>query len=156
MKKILFILSAFLFTAFIACNNTDKKPEETADPQKAQADSLESEVLKGHDVAMPKSMKIPALLKKTQLLIDSINNLPAKVQSTAAPYKAKLESLLKDLNDAHAAMDKWMNEFNFDSAKDDLEQRIKYLSDEKLKVGKVKEAVLGSLEKADSLLKSKF
>jgi len=42
-----------------------------------------------------------------------------------------------------------------DSAKDNIEQRVKYLAEEKLKVTKVKEAVLGGLAKADSLLKAK-
>jgi TolA-binding protein len=157
MKVLLFILTTILFLAFTACNNTAKKPEDAAnDPQKAQADSLEKEVLEGHDVAMPKSMKIPALQKETKRLIDSISKLPAKAQEAAAPYKAKLESLFKDLDEAGNAMNKWMEDFNYDSAKDNLEQRIKYLADEKLRVGKVKEAVLGSLQKADSLLKAKF
>jgi hypothetical protein len=157
MKKVFFILPAFLLMVIAACNNTDNKQEDAAiDPQKAQADSLEKEVLEGHDVAMPKSMKIPALQKETKRLIDSISKLPAKAQEAAAPYKAKLENLLKDLDDAGAAMNKWMEDFNYDSAKDNLEQRIKYLADEKLRVGKVKEAVLGSLQKADSLLKAKF
>ena len=31
---------------------------------------------------------------------------------------------------------------------------VKYLTEEKLKVGKVKEAIIGSLAKADSLLKT--
>lgn len=156
MKKLLFILPALLFIFLIACNDTDKKPEETIDPMKAQADSLQKEVVDGHDIAMPKSMRIPALQKETRRLIDSIGKLPAKVQKEAAPYKAKLEYLLTDLDNAHSSMAKWMDEFNLDSAANNLEQRINYLTEEKLKVDKVKEAVLGSLAKADSLLKSKF
>jgi hypothetical protein len=157
MRRILFILTTFLFVAITACNNTDKKSDDAAiEHQKIQADSLEKEVLEGHNEAMPKSMKIPALQKETQRLIDSISKLPAKAQQEAAPYKEKLKSLLKDLDDAGNAMNKWMAEFNYDSAKDNLVQRIKYLADEKLRVGKVKEAVLGSLQKADSLIKTKF
>jgi hypothetical protein len=156
MKKVIFILSALFSVAIIACNNTDKKGGENKDTRQAQADSLASEVLEGHDVAMPKSMKIPDLQKETKRLIDSVSKLPAKAREAAAPYKVKLESLLKDLGDADLAMNKWMEEFEYDSAKDNLEKRIKYLADEKIKVGKVKEAVLGSLQKADSLLKAKF
>jgi transcriptional regulator NrdR family protein len=43
-----------------------------------------------------------------------------------------------------------------DSAVSNIEQRIKYLTEEKLRVSKVKEAILNSLQKADSLLKAKF
>jgi hypothetical protein len=156
MKKVFFILSAFLVMVIAACNNAGKKTGGDNPAPMTKADSLEKDVLEGHDIAMPKSMKIPALQKETKRLIDSIGKLPAKAQESAAPYKAKLEGLLKDLDDAYLAMDKWMNEFNFDSAKDNIEQRIKYLADEKLRVGKVKEAVLGSLQKADSLLRAKF
>ena len=49
-----------------------------------------------------------------------------------------------------------MEEFNMDSAVNDAKQRIDYLGSEKLKVTKVKEAILNSLQKADSLIKDKF
>ncbi|MEI9806466.1 MAG: viral A-type inclusion protein [Bacteroidota bacterium] len=154
MRKIVFALPVFFFIMVAACNN--EADTKTGNSQTGKADSLEKEVLAGHDVAMPKSMKIPALQKETKLLIDSISKLPAKAREAAAPYKAKLESLLRDLSYADMAMNKWMDEFKFDSAKDNIEERIKYLTEEKDKVEKVKEAVLGSLSEADSLLKAKF
>lgn len=156
MKKVFFISSAFLLLVIAACNNADKKTGGDIPAPMTKADSLEKEVLEGHDIAMPKSMKIPDLQKETKRLIDSIGKLPAKAQEAAAPYKSKLENLLKELDDAYLAMDKWMTEFNYDSAKDNIELRVKYLAEEKLKVNTVKEAILGSLSKADSLLKTKF
>lgn len=156
MKKKFFIPSAILLMFIASCNNSDKKTGEDNNPPTTKADSLEKEVLEGHDIAMPKSMKIPDLQKETKRLIDSISKLSVKAQEATAPYKAKLESLLKDLDNAYFAMDKWMVEFKFDSARDNIGQRIKYLEEEKLKVVKVKEAILGSLQKADSLLKAKF
>jgi len=156
MKRLHFIFSAVLFAIIIACNNTDKKPGEVKITAKEQADSLEKEILEDHDITMPKSMRIPDLQKETKRLIDSIGKLPAKAREAAAPYKSELEGLLKELNDAYSDMDKWMTEFNYDSARNNIEQRIKYLADEKLKVGKVKEEVLGSLQKAESLLKAKL
>jgi transcriptional regulator NrdR family protein len=53
-------------------------------------------------------------------------------------------------------MNKWMDEFKFDSAVNDVKERINYLGEEKLKVTKVKEAILNGLQKADSVLKEKF
>lgn len=156
MKKAFFISSVFFLMIFAACNNADKKTGEETKPPMTKADSLEKDVLDGHDIAMPKSMRIPDLQKETKRLIDSISKLPAKAQEATAPYKAKLEALLKDLEYASFAMDKWMQEYSFDSARDDIEQRIKYLTEEKIKVDKVKEVVLGSLAKADSILKAKF
>ncbi|MBK5273326.1 MAG: viral A-type inclusion protein, partial [Bacteroidia bacterium] len=51
---------------------------------------------------------------------------------------------------------KWMDEFNMDSAINNLDERIKYLADEKLKVTTVKESILNSLQKADSLIREKI
>lgn len=160
MKKLLFSLSSLLIVTFFACNNSGDNNEPVISSEDSlltqKADNLEKEVLEGHDIAMPKSMKIPALQKEVKRMIDSVGKLPARAQEAAAPYKAKLETLLKDLDYADMAMNKWMEEFRLDSARTNLEQRIRYLADEKIKVDKVKEAVLGSLAKADSLLKAKL
>jgi hypothetical protein len=154
MKKIVPLLFATIL--FLACNNDKKEGghnHHTKDAPKTQEDSLMADVMDGHDVGMAKYGKLEAMEKKVKTAIDSISKLPAKAQQAAAPYKAQLDSVGKDLSYAIFAMDKWMEEFEMDSAKADMQQRIKYLSDEKLKVGKVKEAILNSLEKATSLFK---
>jgi hypothetical protein len=164
MKKIVFILSAFAFASAMSCNNSGEKNDPSSGINNSQAkpsvtfdgdlvDSLEKEVMAAHNIAMPKSMKIPGLQKETNRLIDSINKLPPKMQAAAAPYKAKLDGLLKDLSYADSAMNNWMDNYVFDSGKDTIEQRIKYLTVEKIKIENAKEAILGSLKKADSLLK---
>lgn len=152
MKKIV-LFSLFTVVLFVtACTNAEKKDN----PLKAQADSLYKEVIAGHDMAMPKSMRIPKLQKAAQHMIDSIAVLPEKARQAAAHLKAKLEELVNELGDADNAMNIWMSEINFDSAINNLEQRIKYFTEEKIKVNKVKEAVLNSIAKADSLLKAKL
>ena len=156
MKKFISISAVLAILAMVACNNSENKTGETTDTKKIQADSLEKEVMDGHDAGMAKMSKISRLQQETQRLIDSIEKLPAKAKQAAAPYKTKLESLLNDLKNAGASMNTWMEEFNYDSARDNLEQRIKYLSEEKLKVSKVKKAIGESLAAADSVIKSKF
>jgi len=115
-----------------------------------------ADVMDGHDVGMAKYGKLNAMQNTVQAALDSIAKLPVKAREAAAPYKAKLEGVSKDLNYALAAMDKWMNEFNMDSAVNNMQERVKYLTDEKWKVGKIKEAIIGSLNKADSVLRSKL
>ena len=147
MKKLIIpALGLFLLTA---CGNGggDKKDEATE-----QANKLEKEVLEDHDIAMPKSMRIPDLEKDVKKMLDSIATLPEKAKAAAAPLKSKLDSLSADLSYASMAMDKWMTEFVLDSFKKDAAKRIQYLTDEKSKVAKVKEAVLGALEKAKAVL----
>ena len=99
---------------------------------------------------------LPGRNKPQSGLLDSIAKLPAKARQAAEPLKVKLDSLQKELSYAEFAMNKWMDEFNMDSAVNNAKDRIKYLEEEKLKVTKVKEAILSSLQKADSLLKAKF
>lgn len=153
-KMILAVATAFVFAA---CNN-EKKEDHTGhgmNDMKTQEDSLMADVMDGHNVGMAKYGKLEAMQKKVKEAIDSISKLPAKAQQELAPYKTKLDSAAADLSYALYAMDTWMGEFNMDSAKENMEARIKYLLNEKMKVGKVKEAILGSLAKADSLLQNK-
>jgi len=97
--------------------------------------------------------KIRGAQKQAQQFLDSLSGLPARQSVASATYKQRLETLISDLNYADFAMDKWMVEFNLDSAKDNQALRIAYLRSELDKVSNVKKAILGSLSKADSLLK---
>lgn len=155
MKKLLFLLP-FLFTiAIVSCNNNTEQddPEARANPQ---ADSLMADVMDGHDVGMARMGKIRSMRAAVSRLLDSIQALPEKARNAAAPLKSRLDSVAADLNYAETAMDKWMSEFDMDSAKNNIQKRIQYLLDEKNKVSKVKDAILGGLARADSVLKSKF
>lgn len=160
MGKIRIAVLAASISIFIACNNADKKHEghagHTTETSKTKADSLYADVMDGHDVGMAKMGKIRAMQNEVKKVLDSIATLPVKAQQTAAPLKTKLDSLAADLRYAEMAMDKWMMEFNMDSAKDNIENRIKYLAEEKLKIEKVKSSILTGLQKADSLLKAKL
>jgi len=157
MKKI--ILPFVAFVVFISCNSGDKKNEghnHGVDEPKTLVDSLVKDIDDGHIVGMSKIGKLHNLKNDVQRVIDSIGKLPAKAQQAVAPYVEQLKANIKDLEYADFAMEKWMTEFEMDSAVNNMEQRIKYLTDEKLKVGNVKEAILSSMQKADSLLKAKF
>jgi len=149
---IIFLVPGFL----TACNNTQKKVNTGNEVSKSLADSLENEVMDGHNAGMAKYGKLTARQNEARLLLDSIAHLPAKAREAMTPLQAKLESLVEDLISAKAKMDKWMDEYNMDSAVNNLEQRIKYLTEEKIKVSKVKESILNSLQKADSVLKARF
>jgi hypothetical protein len=159
MGRTTFVL-AFLFFVFVnACNNpADKNADNSkkTETQQTPADSLMENVMDGHNVGMSKMGKLSTMQNQVQHVIDSIEQLPAKTKKVLAPYKIKLDHALEKLKSAKAGMEKWMDEFNMDSAVNNMEQRIKYLSEEKLKVSKVKENILTSLQRADSLIKQKF
>lgn len=137
-----------------SCGNSENGKEKS--PEAKKADSLYKDVMTGHDLGMAKMGRLTRAEQTSRRLLDSIQKLPAKARQTAEPLRKRLDSLQKDLSHAESAMNQWMEEFNMDSAINNLEQRIEYLESEKIKVSKVKVAILGSLQKADSVLNAKF
>lgn len=150
MKKFFFFLAVLAFAT--ACNNEKHEHPATADAPKTQADSLLKEVIEGHDEAMAAQMtKMKTAKEKLGQAVDSLEKISG---TAAAALKTQLKATLAKLNDADAAMNTWMEEFNYDSAKNNIAERMKYLAEEKLKVGTVKTKIFESLDKADSLISS--
>jgi hypothetical protein len=154
MKRPFLILFAFSFLLLTACNNSSDTKDKTA--KKSEADSLYERVMDGHDAGMGKMGKLTKVQQEVSRLIDSIGKLPAKTRKAAAPYKAKLENLLAELKSSENGMNQWMESFNIDSAVNESKERLNYLATEQIKVSKVKDAILNSLQKADSVLKERF
>jgi hypothetical protein len=158
MKSTLIVLLALSISLF-SCQSAIEHQQEghsghgKGNEPKTPADSLYVQVMEIHDQVMPKMGKIRGAQKQAQQFLDSLSGLPARQSVASATYKQRLETLISDLNYADFAMDKWMVEFNLDSAKDNQALRIAYLRSELDKVSNVKKAILGSLSKADSLLK---
>jgi len=146
---------AILFTIILfACNNSsDSNNNATGKEEpKTHADSLLKDVMDGHDVAMGKMSKLSSAQKKVQQAVDSINKLTEKQKKSIADYKTQLDSLTEKLKYAEFSMNKWMEEFNYDSATKSS-NRETYLESENQKISKVKEAMTTALQKADSLFK---
>ncbi len=156
MNNFSLLIFSLAFGFFTACNSSGKKDNTSTKVTKTLADSLEKEVMDGHNVGMAKYGKLTAKQNEALRLLDSITKLPAKAKEAAALLKIKLDELVEELRSAKSGMDKWMDEYNMDSAVNNIDQRIKYLTDEKIKVSKIKESILNSLQKADSLLKAKL
>ena len=159
MKKVfsLFLLSSVIIMS--GCNNSNRSSDQdTTQPKskEAIADSWYDDVMDGHNVGMARFVTLQKARAEANRLIDSLQKLPAQAKQAAAPYKARLDSLVVDLQNAEDAMNKWMDNFNLDSAKNDIEKRIQYLADEKVRVNKVRDAILESLQSADTLIKSRF
>jgi cysteinyl-tRNA synthetase len=113
------------------------------------------EVMEGHNIGMAKMSKLNESKNAIQQALDSISRLQTNLQKSSAHYKMKLDSVFNRLTFADHAMEKWMNEFNMDSSLNNTEQRIKYLESEKIKISNVKDAMISSLQKADSVLKKR-
>jgi hypothetical protein len=154
MKNQFLILLAFTAAIMTACNNSADNDNKTV--TKTEADSLYDQVMDGHDAGMGKMGKLTRIQQEVVRLIDSIGKLPAKTREAATPYKAKLENLLAELKSSEKGMNQWMESFNIDSAVTESKERLNYLANEKIKVSKVKDAILNTLQKADTVLKKRF
>ena len=146
-------LSVLLACQSSTNSSNDHHGHSTMETPKTPADSLYGQVMEMHDQVMPKMGKVRGAQKKAQALLDSIGALPTRSVATLTAYKKELETLVSELNYADFAMDQWMMEFNLDSGKNNIEIRLAYLRSEFDKVSKVKDAVVNSLAKADTLLK---
>ena len=152
MKKLLGLFSAIIL---LACNQGKKPTTHEIKPQ-TRADSLMEDVMAGHDAAMAKYGKMQGIKARIGVLLDSISKLPGKAREAATPYANNLKEAETEVNTSLAAMDKWMEEFNMDSALNDMEKRVRYLGEEKLKIGNVRDEFLHAYNSADSLIRSKF
>jgi len=158
MKKSVLYFSALLIAGIVACNDADNDHSGHGKDigPRTQVDSLKESVDEDHIIGMSKMGRLTRAEQTTRRLLDSLAKLPAKTRQAAEPFKIQLEALQKQLSEAESAMDKWMVEYREDSLVNNIEERVKYLSSEQLKVTKVKEAILSGLQKADSLIKGKF
>jgi hypothetical protein len=148
------ILLLLIVVAVIACNNAANDNSTTK--TKTHTDSLLDDVMEGHNAAMAKISKLHHAKNEIQHVIDSISKLPIDARKKSADYKTRLDSAVNRLTRADGAMEKWMSEFNMDSASNDAEKRTDYLQSEKIKVSAVKDEIIHSLQNADSLIKKKL
>ena len=145
------------FSLFMAACNNGAADGETAGHKsgppapKTKEDSLFHEVMEGHDAGMAKVGKLRGNIKETERQLDSIGKLPAKQVNAA--YKQSVINLQTALNKANDEMNNWMGAFRVDSLTDNKELGLKYLEDEKAKVGVVKELISSALNQADSVLR---
>src|ERR1044072_1035579 len=147
-----FVVQAFFIFLVVSCNNSSTSTEKD-ETRESASDSLMHEVLKQHDIGMAKMNRISDTKNRIQKALDSIAKLPTDLQKRSLQYRMELDSTFNWLTVADRGMETWMNEFNMDSLKDNKEEQLKYLESERTKISNVNAAMIGSLQKADSLLK---
>jgi hypothetical protein len=153
--KVIFVLITALIV--IACNDNTGDEHAThrkdgfTKTLKTKEDSLYQEVMDGHDIGMAKLGKMTGYIKAVNKSIDSI-------KSSGNPDQKKLvllQSIAADLSQADYSMNRWMEEFKIDSAKDQEAARLAYLESERDKINTIKQRILSGIERADSLYSKK-
>lgn len=140
----------------MACGSNDPGGHENhdrangySDKPSTPMDSLYEQVMAGHDIGMAKMGKIKGYITQTEKRMDSLKALPRNAANEAA--MAELILLKEGLGYSEMAMNTWMEEFQPDSGSNNESVRKAYLESEVAKVNKVKESILTSLQKADSI-----
>ncbi len=147
----LILLSAFI-VVLASCgdnaNDSTERKDGFSQTATTPEDSLFEEVMHAHDSAMPKMGPLKGMSAKFDAKVDSLK----KAKSNPALQK-EYAVLSTELKQASDHMNEWMENFVHDSAQNDPQKRIEYLSSEKEKVTKVKDEIFSVLAKADSALK---
>jgi hypothetical protein len=125
MKSALKIAFIVLLGTVVACDKKEK--------------SLYDQVMDIHDEVMPKMDDIQKLRKQMK---DSLANNP----DFSIEKKTEIEGAISDLETARKSMMDWMHNFN-PPEQTDKEAFQKYMETELVSVKKMREDVLGTLEK---------
>ena len=151
-KRLFFLFLLISMAITIGCKDeTPPKEEPRKDGYtknlKTKQDSVFQEVMDGHDVGMAKMGKISGYLKMIQASLDSAK----KQKSADKNVVAALKSVSADLSQAEYSMNRWMEEFKLDSAENNEPVRIAYLESERDKINKIRDRIMNSIKRADSL-----
>jgi hypothetical protein len=147
MNKGLVMGAALFFAVACGSNNNTETSEEVVS---APVDSLFQQVMDGHDAAMAKMGKLKAYRKEFDKKVDSLDKMKSAAKKKLA---GRYSDMSKDLKQAEDRMNAWMDQFSIDSAADNTDLRIKYLTGEKSKVDSVRDEMVAVLAQADSLRK---
>ena len=148
MRSMMIVLVALLL---FACNNETGTVVKSG--QQTLIDSLVMDVNKGHNLGMARMGKLTRYQQSTQQLRDSIAALPAAARTRMDGYLRQLDTLQRQIDSADLSMNKWMEEYSFDTLADNPELKATYLSGEKIKVEAMVGLIQQAISKGDSLLR---
>src|SRR5690606_11773260 len=139
------LLTAFLLVWITACNSGQKNAEEKNNPLKSEANqSLEKEAWRIHDEVMPKMGAIHKRKSRIREMLDQKDQLSSEERQS-------LETTLAELDQAYDGMMNWMRNFKPEEHNESEATTRAYLENQIKEITKVREDILGVLEKTDSL-----
>ena len=152
VKPILALLMVVVLAIACGPGKTGGEGDEAAQEQNAQADapkSLKDEVMAIHDEVMPKMGQIIALKSQLSKVLKTLEEAAEPVNEER---KKAIQEIIEELEAADNGMMGWMRAYRPVEEPIDEEAR-KYLEAEKVKITKVKNDMLTSIENAQNLLK---
>jgi len=133
------LLFAIAILGFAGCTNDDKATEKT----------LMDEVIKIHDEVMGKE----EYLMRNKMKIDTILAPGPLSDKYTVEEKTTMGAVRSKLVAADEAMSKWMEQFDAELKGKSHEEKIKYYTEQKVKVLKIDSAFTAVIEGSDKYLK---
>ena len=130
--KLTYAWGLLLILTLVSCKNENKE--------------LYKRVMDTHDEVMPRMGEIERLKRE---LRDKISKSPDMIQER----KEKLEQIISNLDSASRSMMDWMHKFNPLPDTADQAKAKSYLEAEMVRIEKVKELMLQSIQEANEALK---
>jgi len=136
---LMFVASALMTVTILSGCSDNKQEEEEIEEEHEPWRAIEEEVMAIHDEVMPQ--------------MSELNNLENRLEALAKerPGNDTISTAISNLQDADSLMWAWMYAYDRPEGQD-TDAIIRYLTDEKEKVTKVKDAMLTSMENARQIL----
>lgn len=142
-----FIFLIFFFSLLVLQSSCVSENKESKEPELTERESLYKEVIEIHDAVMPKMSDINRVKRKLQDLFEANSSKDDRV-------KTKLNFAIDELIAAENSMMDWMKAFKAPKKADPDEQVINYLKEEKLKISRVSDQMLTSLDNGTQLMEA--
>lgn len=151
MKALQIMTFLLLGAIVLSCGSKEKTGEEGGQsPQEKEQHQFYNQMMAVHDEVMP---RMGELVRLTQGLEDKLKALP----NADAVQRNNIEQTIEALQYADGGMMMWMREVQpLDQLRQSMshEEIMTYIQQEQVKVEKVKENILTSLDAAKQLLES--
>ena len=143
MNKFLILAPFSVLLLFLASCSSDISTEK--EPKLSEREQLYKEVMEIHDAVMPKMSDINRVKRNLDDQIETDSLIDDNLNS-------KVSIIILELTAAEESMMEWMKGFKVPKKDQPDEQVVSYLKEEKLKISRVSDQMLSSLEDGTKIL----
>ena len=149
MNKYLFFFFSLVLGSFSCSQSTNEQGDDKLSPDQLKVKAFEDEVLAIHDEVMPLMGNLVSLKEQLEQQNESLS----ASQETDAGDQVILNNLvISKLDAAHKGMMHWMRNYRTADLEGDPYITLKYLEEEKYKIGLVRDLVNDAISSANDSL----
>lgn len=149
MNKYLFFFFSLVLGSFSCSQSTNEQGDDKLSPDQLKVKAFEDEVLAIHDEIMPFMGKLVSLKEQLE---EQNESLSASQESDASDQVILNNLVISKLDAGHEGMMQWMRYYRPVDLEQDPYAALKYLEEEKYKIGLVRDAVNDAISSANDRL----